>query len=140
MAHGLSCPMACVTLDPRPGIEPASPALEGGFFTTGPPGKSPDLLIVNILPHLQSLAIYVCVYIYVYTHFLEPFESRLQTSCPELFQHIFPKNKGSLLHNPVQYKNKKNRDFPGGAVIKNPPDDSGYTGSDRKSTRLNSSH
>ena len=29
---------------PGPGIEPASPALEGGFFITGPPGKSP-------LPH-----------------------------------------------------------------------------------------
>ena len=26
-------------LSPQPGIEPASPALEGGFFTTGPPGK-----------------------------------------------------------------------------------------------------
>ena len=25
---------------PRPGIEPVSPALAGGFFTTGPPGKS----------------------------------------------------------------------------------------------------
>ena len=24
---------------PDPGIEPASPALEGGFFTTEPPGK-----------------------------------------------------------------------------------------------------
>ena len=24
---------------PRAGIEPASPALTGGFFTTGPPGK-----------------------------------------------------------------------------------------------------
>ena len=24
---------------PRPGIEPASPALAGGFFTTRPPGK-----------------------------------------------------------------------------------------------------
>ena len=27
---------------PDPGIEPASPALAGGFFTTEPPGK-PDL-------------------------------------------------------------------------------------------------
>ena len=27
---------------PQPGIEPASPALEGRFLTTGPPGKSPD--------------------------------------------------------------------------------------------------
>ena len=28
---------------PDPEIEPASPALAGGFFTTGPPGKPPDL-------------------------------------------------------------------------------------------------
>ena len=32
---------ACRILVPRPGIEPTSPALEGGFLTTGPPGKSP---------------------------------------------------------------------------------------------------
>ena len=25
---------------PRPGIKPMPPALAGGFFTTGPPGKS----------------------------------------------------------------------------------------------------
>ena len=46
--HGLSCPTACGILVPRPGIEPASPALEGGFLTTGPPGKSPLLLILKI--------------------------------------------------------------------------------------------
>ena len=39
-AHGLSCPSACGILVPWPRIEPASPALEGRFFTTGPPGKS----------------------------------------------------------------------------------------------------
>ena len=39
-AHGLSCPTLCGILVPRPGIEPASPALEGGFLTTVPPGKS----------------------------------------------------------------------------------------------------
>ena len=39
-AHGLSCPAACGILVPRPGIEPVSPALEGGFLNTGPPGKS----------------------------------------------------------------------------------------------------
>ena len=44
MARGLSCPTACGILVPRPGIEPASPALEGGFFTTGPPGNSRTLL------------------------------------------------------------------------------------------------
>ena len=46
VAHGLSCHVACGILVPRPGIEPASPALEGGFFTTGPPGKSLVKLIL----------------------------------------------------------------------------------------------
>ena len=36
---GLSCPMACGILVPRPGTEPTFPALEGGFLTTRPPGK-----------------------------------------------------------------------------------------------------
>ena len=45
-ARGLSkcgaqtyCPAARGILVPWPGIEPVSPALEGRFFTTGPPGK-----------------------------------------------------------------------------------------------------
>ena len=37
---GLSCPSACGILVPQPGIEPASSALQGGFLTNGPPGKS----------------------------------------------------------------------------------------------------
>ena len=32
---------ACGILVPQPGIEPVSPALEGGVSTTGPPGRSP---------------------------------------------------------------------------------------------------
>ena len=40
VARGLCCPAARGILIPRPGIEPTSPALEGRFFTTGPPGKS----------------------------------------------------------------------------------------------------
>ena len=40
VARGLSCPAACGILVPQPGIEPTSPALEGGVFNTGPPGKS----------------------------------------------------------------------------------------------------
>ena len=40
VAHGLSSPAACGILVPRPGIKPASPALEAGFLTTGPAGKS----------------------------------------------------------------------------------------------------
>ena len=31
----------------RPGVETVSPALAGGFLTTGPPGKSPFLLFLN---------------------------------------------------------------------------------------------
>ena len=40
VARGLSCPAACGILVPRPGIDPASLALEGGFLTTGQPVKS----------------------------------------------------------------------------------------------------
>ena len=41
----VTCRLSCLTtweiLVPRPGIEPMSPTLEGGFLTTGPPRKSP---------------------------------------------------------------------------------------------------
>ena len=40
VARGLSCPLAHGILVPQPAIEPGSPALEAGFLTTGPPGKS----------------------------------------------------------------------------------------------------
>ena len=46
-ARGLSCPAACGIPFPRPGIKPASPALEGGLSTTGPPGKSPVRFILE---------------------------------------------------------------------------------------------
>jgi len=49
-AHRLSCPIAHVIVVPRPNIEPASPALEDRFSTTGPPGKSlPVSLYMYIL-------------------------------------------------------------------------------------------
>ena len=35
----LSCPAACRILVPWPGIQPASPTLQGGFLTTTPPGS-----------------------------------------------------------------------------------------------------
>ena len=44
VACGLSCPVARGILVPGPGIELASPALQDGFLTTGPPGKSPTPL------------------------------------------------------------------------------------------------
>ena len=40
-AHGLSCSEACGILVPPRGIKlSTSPALQGGFLTTGPPEKS----------------------------------------------------------------------------------------------------
>lgn len=36
----LSCSVMCGILLPQPGIELASPALQGGLLATGPPGKS----------------------------------------------------------------------------------------------------
>ena len=38
-AHRLNCITSCGILVPQPEIKPVSPALEGGFLTTGPPGK-----------------------------------------------------------------------------------------------------
>ena len=39
VARWLSCSAACGILVPQPGIEPASPALEGRFLTTGHQGN-----------------------------------------------------------------------------------------------------
>ena len=44
-----SCPMACEILVPRPGIKPTSSALEGGFLTTGEPGKSHIIYFLKAL-------------------------------------------------------------------------------------------
>ena len=42
---GLGCSTTCGMLVPRPGIEPISPAVQGRFLTTGPPGKSPTVSV-----------------------------------------------------------------------------------------------
>ena len=44
--HRLSCPEACGILIPGPGIEPVSPALQGGFLTTGLSGKPKAVLFI----------------------------------------------------------------------------------------------
>ena len=45
-AHKLSCPVACGILVLHLGIKLKSPALEGRFLTTGPPGKFPYIFIL----------------------------------------------------------------------------------------------
>ena len=54
VAHGLSCLAPCGILVPRPGMEPESPALEGRFLTTGPPGKSPAWLFFIVCHSLNT--------------------------------------------------------------------------------------
>ena len=54
VARGLSCPVACGILVPQAAIEPASPALEGGFLTTGPPG-SPCNVIIKYVININTL-------------------------------------------------------------------------------------
>ena len=39
-ARGLRYSVACGIIVPQPGIKPRSPALQGRFLTTGPPGRS----------------------------------------------------------------------------------------------------
>ena len=54
VALRLSWPMACGILLPQAGIEPAPPALEGGFLTTAALGKSLGYPLLNIRPALAS--------------------------------------------------------------------------------------
>ena len=48
MAWRLSLVVAHGILVARPGIKPMCPVLEGGFLTTGPPGKSQELLALRL--------------------------------------------------------------------------------------------
>ena len=41
---GVGCHFLLQEIKPDPGIKPASPALEGGFFTTEPTGKPPSFI------------------------------------------------------------------------------------------------
>ena len=53
VAHGPSCSSACGGL-PRSGVKPMSPALTGGFLTTGPAGKSLFFCCFKILSFYWS--------------------------------------------------------------------------------------
>ena len=50
---------------PRPGLEPVSPALSGGFSTTAPPGK-PRIPFFNLILLPLHLLVYGCVCVCVY--------------------------------------------------------------------------
>ena len=52
-AHGLICPAASRILASSPGIKPRSPALEGGFSTSRPPGETPCAFLPLSHPYPQ---------------------------------------------------------------------------------------
>ena len=62
---GLSHSVACGILVPQPGIEPMSPALQGGFLTTGPPGRSLLCFIEKLCHEVgfisKNYEIYLCL-------------------------------------------------------------------------------
>ena len=75
---GWVAPLACGILVPRPGVKPESPALEYGFLTTGPPGKSlKQYFFFNIILKIDIYLTYniwqfqaygTVVQFHIYTH------------------------------------------------------------------------
>ena len=65
VVQALSCSLACGVLVPWPGIE--SPALRGGFLTTGPPGEPQDFLfhlifkMLVVTPYINVLVFWLLV-------------------------------------------------------------------------------
>ena len=54
VVRGLSCPVACGILVPRPEIKLASPELQDRFLTTRPPGKSQKYISNDNLANIQN--------------------------------------------------------------------------------------
>ena len=83
-ARGLSCPTACGILVPRSGIEPASPALGGGLFTTGPPGKSLHFIIFKMGKKLFLTAFCYLGYRQRDTRYRAPIRQKVFFNFPKL--------------------------------------------------------
>ena len=56
-ATGLGCSVAYGILVPGPGLEPTSPAFQGGFLTTGPHQESPCAAAFGVLCRLLLCSI-----------------------------------------------------------------------------------
>ena len=82
---------------PRPGFEPVSPALAGGFLTTAPPGKSLTSLLTS--RKLTPLCVTFFNFLPTSTHLLPKFCLDLQSvfSCSSLASGGPPSFQGSLL-------------------------------------------
>ena len=66
VAHGLSCPAACGILVPWPGFDCVSPALESGFLTTGPPGKSWGSFLIMLVVFYMPFSFFVSHFLHYY--------------------------------------------------------------------------
>ena len=76
---------------PDPGIEPRSPALAGGFFTSEPPGK-PNIVHSEV-KSLSCARLFATPWIVACTKFLSPWDFQGKSTgvgCHFLLQGIFP--------------------------------------------------
>ena len=87
--HWLSCPTAWGILVPQPQIKPVSSALEGGFLTTGLPGKSPDLQNLDLgLPASRTVRSKCCVRPPTYGHGCPRRLTHWMTSSPHIYASV----------------------------------------------------
>ena len=70
---GLSCPVAWGILVPQPGIKPLPLALEDGFLTTWPPGKSQKAVSeVKVFSGFVCVCVCVCVCVFTVENSCHP--------------------------------------------------------------------
>ena len=82
-----SCSIACRILAPLPGIESTSPALQGRFLTTEPPGKSLDLSSIFIHSWVISSSLMAL-------NIISTLMTRIYIFCPDFQTHM----SNCLLH------------------------------------------
>ena len=98
----LSCSMACGILVLQLGIEPMSPALAGGFLTTGPPGKTSKIIFVILVLSCIASEVWFgsfCLLIYkapLKANFSFPFQMDKNSECAK------PDATNSFLHPPLR--------------------------------------
>ena len=81
VAHRLSCPVVWDLHEP--GIKPA---LAGGFFTTGPLGKS-NICFKVIEFSVNCLTLYIYIYIYIYILAFKGHHNKIPQTGGNLFSH-----------------------------------------------------
>ena len=100
---GLSCLAACGILVPWLGIEPTSPALHGGFLTTGTPEKSLLFYINKELLSTSTMWKYIFIFTFINITKMETLKAiqanyLIFSFCSSLFCHThFPESRCPIL-------------------------------------------